>query len=122
MKKSEKLELYTALIIQPIILFYLFLSLIYFGLDQATEPIFTLWIFSLLITFGAYFQVQKKSLFGFWMMLSGGIIVAFLSGALALVIIIYGGFRGTGVLFLIAVLIPLILSSTAVISAVKSLD
>lgn len=120
MKKSEKLELYTALILQPILLSYLFFSLIYFGFDQAAEPIFTLWVFSLFITFGAYFQTKKESLFGFWMTLIGGIIVAFLSGAFAFVILVYGGFRGTNVLFLIALLIPLILSITTVISAVIS--
>jgi len=122
MKKSEKLELYAALILQLVLLFYLFLSLIKFGFENATPPIFILWVLSLLITLGAYFQIIKESHFGFWIVLVGGIFVAFLSGAFALGILAYGGFSGTNILFLVAVLIPLILSITAVISAVTSLD
>ncbi len=117
MKTSQKLELYTGLIIQPVLLFYLILSLTIVGLNKSIEPIFILWLLSLLITFGAYYHTKKESLFGFWMTFIGGVIVTFLSGFLAFFFLYWGG----GILFLAAALIPLILSSAAAVFAVSSL-
>jgi hypothetical protein len=118
MKKSEKLELYAALILQPMLLIYLFLSLIYFGFENATPPIFILWLLSLLITFGAYFQTIRKSAFGFWMTLIGAVLFTLFSGMLAFAAL----YSGASVLLLLAVVIPLILSIAVAVFAVSSLD
>jgi hypothetical protein len=118
MKTSQKLELYAGLILQPVCLFYLLLGLIYLGLNDNIGMIFFLWLFSLLITVGSYYHVKKASLFGFWMTFIGGGIAAFLS-VLFCFLVLYSGASG---LFLLAALIPLILSSAAVIFAVASLQ
>jgi len=118
MKASQKLELYAGLIIQPVCLFYLLLGLIYLGFNDNIGVIFFLWLFSLLITVGSYNHVKKASLFGFWMTFIGGGIVTLLLGCFGLLVL----YSGSSALFFVAALIPLILSSAALIFAVASLD
>jgi uncharacterized membrane protein YvlD (DUF360 family) len=115
MKTSQKLELYTGLMIQPVLLFYLFLSLLYTGFNEGI--FFVVWLVSLLITVGAYYQTKKESLFGFWMTFIGGIIMTLFSVMFGFIILYSGG----SFLFLFAALILLILASVAASSAVASL-
>jgi hypothetical protein len=118
MKTSKKVELYAGLILQPVCLFYLLLGLIYLGFNDNIGMIFFVWIFSLLITVGSYNHVKKASLFGFWMTFIGGGMVAFLSVLFGFAVLYSGASR----LFFVAALIPLILSSAAVVFAVASLQ
>ena|SRR5215204_6183375 len=118
MKKSEKLELYTALLLQPILLNYLFFSLNYSGFDKATVPIFIFWVLSLFVTFGAYLQTKKESPYGFYLTLLGTVLFTLYSAVLGFFALYSGAF----ILLVAAIAIPLTLSLAVSIFAIWSLD
>lgn len=118
MKKREKLELNASLILQTIVLSYLYFSFKYFGFENLTPPIFILWLLSVTVTSGAYFQTIKRSSFGFYQTLFGAVLFVLYTGVLGFLVL----YAGASILFLIALAIPSIISSAVAVFAVWSLD
>lgn len=125
MKTNRKLELYSGLATQTVLLFYLFLSLLIVGIStkesskDLLEVVFVSWLVSILIAFGAYRHSKNRSRIAFTTLFIGVVLFVFIWGAVTLLCLVF--VKAAGIIYLVLAVIPLILSITTIGSAVSSL-